>query len=375
MSKQSDSATTQQKSSTPTTNGDSKNREVTKERRPPRREQTEGQRPRTRRHSGNSAHRTNPTGKILYIGRVYLDKLDEDQAKDKKYNNERTKLFKEVLQKYGELEKLETFDNESFAFAHFKEHDGAQAALDNLVKKSVRLQLVEELKAKLVDQNLPEIVCPPIWKYRFEWTNKDPSTGRAYSNGVDQASPSTPVDGEAKPKKPRNPKKTENEDTNGQPQQQVVSKHVKKERPLKKQTTQENKEVAPQAVEPARTTPAPVRNLQAEAERAHLRREQEYLEHQRSSFIKEIEYETGRYKDRDTRIKRLEGDFLDVQKKVSDLQEKLNKEVALGNSAKSRMQEMADEIKHTQQQEAVVLDMLKNVEAFAAAALQLQQKQ
>jgi chromosome segregation ATPase len=212
---------------------------------------------------------------------------------------------------------------------------------------------MDELKEQLRKSKLPENVCPVLWKYRYEWSNKTaespsdaprPKTAVAKKDKVDSpknvvaknvvANGVAPAQPEKKDKKKKEKKPVEKKEEPTKPKDLVIEK---KPRVL---TTQD---------------------LQLEAERARLTQDLEYLRTQHKSALKELQNERERCSSRDERIKRLEEEHGRVRQHSLTLENQLKTDMTWKQAADERTSKLREEIDHIQQQQLLVQTMLKNV--------------
>jgi hypothetical protein len=300
----------------------------------------------------------NPNSKTLYIGRVYYDELDQDTNISQKLNNERLKLLREVFQRYGDVEKFEPNTAESFVHVTYRDRSFAEDAITYLTQRSVRNQIIDEIKDQLRRRNLPESVCPVLWKYRYEWS-KTTQSGAESPQGV-------------RPKTAVAKKGTEQKEVQATPapvvesgdQKAQESKKKKKNR-TKKGDVQQNSEES--AIEATQTEAkqekkkAPVQDLQLEAEHARLTLDLEYLRTQHKSVLKEIHAERDRCHSRDERIKRLEEEHGRVRQHLLTLENQLKTDLSWKAAADERMSKLQEEIAHLQQEQHIVSKMLQSI--------------
>jgi outer membrane biosynthesis protein TonB len=322
---------------------------VVKEKRPRRPKSSEGVHKKTSRSNRGTAN----ASRTLYIGRVYYDELDQDTNISQKLNQERLKLLKDVFSRFGEVERFEPHSTESFVHVAYKDRQSAEDAMQKLTQRQVRDEIMDELKEQLRKTKLPETVCPVLWKYRYEWSNKNQS-------GAD--SPSTPKTAVAK----KTDKKESPVDGNGEP----APKKDKKKRPKKQveqqateQTTEapKPKEIKTEKKEIKQPVRPPVQDLQLEAERARLTQDLEYLRSQHKSVSKELHSERDRCIAREERLKRLEDEHGRVRTHALNLENQLKTDLSWKAAADDRISKLQEEINHLQQQQHLVTNMLNTV--------------
>jgi hypothetical protein len=328
---------------------------VVKEKRPKdvrRPKSSEGAHKKTSRSNRGTAN----ASRTLYIGRVYYDELDQDTNISQKLNQERLKLLKDVFSRFGEVERFEPHSTESFVHVAYKDRQSAEEAMKKLTQRQVRDEIMDELKEQLRKTKLPETVCPVLWKYRYEWSNKNqsgadsPSVETRPKTAVAKKSDKkeTPVDGTGEPA----PKKEKKKRVKKQVEQQATEKTT--EPPKPKEIKTEKKEIK-QPVRP------PVQDLQLEAERARLTQDLEYLRTQHKSVSKELHSERDRCTAREERIKRLEEEHGRVRTHALNLESQLKNDLSWKSAADERISKLQEEINHLQQQQHLVTNMLNTV--------------